>query len=295
MAIESTVLLQAWRARAETTLERILPAASLCPQRLHAAMRYATLGNGKRVRAQLVYATGAALSLPPETLDLPACAVELIHAYSLVHDDLPAMDDDTLRRGQPCCHIAFDEATAILTGDALQTLAFQILARAEPLPTPTRLAMVETLAIASGSRGMAGGQALDMAAIGRTLDLLELEDLHIHKTGALLRASVKLGWLAAHPDPTQVQALEHYAKALGLAYQIRDDILDVEGDSTLLGKTQGKDQQQNKPTYPALLGLSEAKQKAAELHQTALAALQAWDERADPLRVLAAQLALRIS
>ncbi len=293
MAIEAAILLQTWRTRAETALAQALPAASLSPQRLHAAMRYATLGNGKRVRAQLVYASGAALGLAPESLDLPACAVELIHAYSLVHDDLPAMDDDTLRRGQPCCHIAFDEATAILAGDALQTLAFQVLTRADAFPAQIRLAMLDTLTLASGSRGMAGGQALDMAAVGQTLNLPELEDLHIHKTGALLRACVKLGWLGANTTPAQVQALEHYAKALGLAYQIRDDILDVEGDSLTLGKTGGKDRQQNKPTYPALLGLAEAKAKATALHATALTALQDWDERAEPLRTLAHQLALR--
>lgn len=283
----------AFTARVEAALERALPGAHICPQRLHAAMRYAALGGGKRIRAQLTYAAGAALGVPPEQLDAPACAVELIHAYSLVHDDLPAMDDDTLRRGKPCCHLAFDEATAILAGDALQALAFQLLARAESLGCATRLTMIETLALAAGSRGMAGGQALDLAAIGAQLDLPSLEDLHIHKTGALLRASVKLGWLVGNASAEQAQALDHYGKSLGLAYQIRDDILDITSSRALLGKTPGKDRRQNKPTYPALLGLTEAQQKAEELHHAASTALDGFGASADPLRQLSSYIILR--
>jgi len=274
----------------DSALELQLPAATIQPQRLHIAMRYATLNGGKRVRPMLVYAAGAALGLPAEQLDGPACAVELIHAYSLIHDDLPAMDDDDLRRGRPTCHKAFDEATAILAGDALQTLAFKVLCRAEPHPfsAETRLKMVETLAHASGSRGMAGGQALDLAAVGEQLDLTQLENMHIHKTGALIHASVKLGCLAAtEADPQQVKHLEHYANCIGLAFQVHDDILDVEGDTETLGKTQGKDEANGKPTYPSLIGMKAAKEMAQNLRQDALNSLAELDERADPLRWLA--------
>ena len=272
------------RARVEAALERWLPSTSLQPQQLHAAMRHATLDGGKRVRPLLTYATGHALGVTAEQLDGPACAVELIHAYSLVHDDLPAMDDDELRRGRPTVHRAYDEATAILTGDALQSLAFHVLAhdprmRLEPGP---RLGMVETLALASGSRGMAGGQALDLAAVGRDLDLAQLENLHIHKTGALIRASVALGSKhALHPG------LDHYAKCIGLAFQIQDDILDVEGETARIGKTRGKDHAQGKPTYPSLLGLEGARDKARELHEEALESLSEFAAQADPLRWLA--------
>ncbi len=253
-------------------------------------MRYATLNGGKRIRPMLVYAAGAALGVEPEQLDGPACAVELIHAYSLIHDDLPAMDDDDLRRGRPTCHKAFDEATAILAGDALQTLAFKVLCKNEPYPfaAPIRLEMIETLANASGSRGMAGGQALDLAAVGQQLDLAQLENMHIHKTGALIHASVKLGCLAATTaDTDQVRQLEHYANCIGLAFQVQDDILDVEGDTETLGKTQGKDQANGKPTYPSLIGLKGAKELAQSLRQDALDSLVELDERADPLRWLA--------
>lgn len=276
--------------RVDSALDLQLPNDSIQPHRLHQAMRYATLNGGKRIRPMLVYAAGAALGVEPEQLDGPACAVELIHAYSLIHDDLPAMDDDDLRRGRPTCHKAFDEATAILAGDALQTLAFKVLCKDDvsPFAPHIRLEMIETLAHASGSRGMAGGQALDLAAVGRQIDLAQLENMHIHKTGALIHASVKLGCLAAtKAEPAQTRQLEHYANCIGLAFQVQDDILDVEGDTATLGKTQGKDQANGKPTYPSLIGLKGAKELAQNLRQDALDSLSVLDERADPLRWLA--------
>lgn len=284
---ELQLRLPAWSARVEQALDRCLPAATVHPQRLHEAMRYAVLGGGKRVRPVLVYATGLALGLEEDRLDGPACAVELIHAYSLVHDDLPAMDNDDLRRGKPTCHRAYDEATAILAGDALQTLAFHVLAR-DPAMTAgaeARVRMIETLANASGSRGMAGGQAIDLEAVGRQLNIAELEDMHIHKTGALIRAAVRLAALSApEVDAATLKQLDHYAKCVGLAFQIRDDILDVEANTEVLGKRQGADIALNKPTYPALLGLSDAKERARLLHEDALASLAELDHRADALR-----------
>ncbi len=287
--------LKACQDRVEGALAHWLPAAAIAPQRLHQAMRYAVLGGGKRVRPVLVYAAGRALGVAPERLDAAAAAVEMIHAYSLIHDDLPAMDDDDLRRGRPSCHKAFDEATAILAGDALQTLAFQALCRdpALAVDAETRLAMVDSLALASGSRGMAGGQALDLAATGQAIDLPQLENMHIHKTGALIRASVRLGVLAAEPPGAQAQRLDHYAKCIGLAFQVKDDILDVESDTQTLGKTGGKDQAQDKPTYPALLGLEASREMAARLRDDALQSLKGLDERADPLRELAAYIVSR--
>jgi farnesyl diphosphate synthase len=278
------------QSRAEAAMEAWLPAADICPTRLHEAMRYAALGGGKRIRPTLVYATGQALGLAPESLDAAACAVELIHSYSLVHDDLPAMDNDDLRRGRPTCHKAFDEATAVLVGDALQCLAFQVLAADRNLPggAATRLVMIDTLARASGSRGMAGGQALDLNAEGQDLDLAMLENIHIHKTGALIRASVQLATLAREDlDADLADRLDRYAKCLGLAFQIRDDILDVEGETAIIGKTSGKDLAQEKATYPALLGLAGARDAAATLIGDALESLQPFDERADPLRWIA--------
>jgi geranylgeranyl pyrophosphate synthase len=301
MKIDSIALLRDlmpnWQTRVEHALDRCLPAGSLHPARLHEAMRYAVLGGGKRVRPIMVYATGAALGVNAEVLDGPACAVELIHAYSLIHDDLPAMDNDDLRRGKPSCHRAFDEATAILAGDALQTLAFYILAH-DPAMTAdarARLAMIENLALAAGSRGMVGGQAIDFAAVGRSLDIAELEIMHIHKTGALIRAAVRLAALSASGlNQTTLQQLDHYAKCVGLAFQIRDDILDVEGDAAVTGKRQGADLALNKPTYPSLLGLAEAKRRAAYLHEEALASLTALDERAEPLRGLSHYIVERV-
>ncbi len=284
------LLLKTYQARVEKTLAHWLPDSTINPARLHKAMRYASLDGGKRVRPALVYLTGQAVGVAPAALDGPACALELVHVYSLIHDDLPAMDDDALRRGKATCHIQFDEATAILAGDAMQALAFYILAH-DPnmVDNPrVRLQMVETLAQASGSRGMAGGQAIDLAAVGKEVNLAELENMHIHKTGALIRASVKLAALSS-PDiePNTLEKLDHYAKCIGLAFQIRDDILDVEGDTETLGKAQGADIALNKPTYPALLGMDEAKQRARDLHQEAVDILSGLGEKAGPLRKIA--------
>lgn len=294
-----TLLLQTYQARTEEALNHWLPTAGINPSQLHAAMRYASLDGGKRVRPLLVYLTGQMLGAAPDALDGPACAMELIHVYSLIHDDLPAMDDDELRRGKPTCHIQFDEATAILAGDALQSLAFYILAHDPAMVSDAaqRLKMVETLALASGSRGMAGGQAIDLAAEDfgqgaegsrQTMSLVELENMHIHKTGALIRASVRLGALSQPgTEPAQLEKLDHFANCMGLAFQIRDDILDVEGDTQILGKPQGSDQARNKATYPALLGMSEAKRRADELHQEAIDSLAQWGQAAQPLRDIA--------
>ncbi len=279
-----------FRSRIETVLERWLPPSSAVPQRLHEAIRYSVLGTGKRVRPILVYATGSALRVPLAQLDGPAAAVELIHAYSLVHDDLPAMDDDDLRRGRPTCHKAFDEATAILVGDALQVLAFRILASDPALPPDpaTRVRMIELLAEASGTEGMAGGQALDLAAIGRTLTLDELEQMHARKTGALIRASVLMAAAAApNLSARQHATLDAFAARIGLAFQIQDDILDIEGDPRTLGKPVGSDLAKNKPTYPSIAGMAAAKRRCAELHAQALAALGEFGPGADELRWLA--------
>ncbi len=282
--------------RIEAALNSWLPPEQIPPARLHQAMRYAVLGGGKRVRPTLVYATAEAIGLLPEDVNTIACAVELIHAYSLIHDDLPAMDDDDLRRGRPTCHKVFGEAIAILAGDALMTLAFLVLARDAALPggAKARLAMIDTLAWAAGSRGMAGGQAMDLDAVGRDIDLTTLENIHIHKTGALIRASVRMACLA-DPGlaPDLAERLDHYAKCLGLAFQIRDDILDIEAPTAILGKTKGKDQAQDKATYPALMGLEAARQAATDLVKEALASLDPFDAKADPLRWLAAYIAQR--
>jgi farnesyl diphosphate synthase len=263
-----------YHSRLQAGLERWLPAPSHYPARLHEAMRYACAG-GKRLRALLVYAAGDALNLPVAVLDAPACAVELIHAYSLVHDDLPAMDDDELRRGRPTTHVAYDVATAILVGDALQALAFSVLAQAPGLGEGQRIAMVGSLAEAAGSHGMVGGQAIDLQSEGKTLSLPELETLHIHKTGALIRACLQLA-CHAQPlaSPAQREALDRYGKCIGLAFQIQDDVLDIEGLSADLGKTAGKDSASLKSTYPALMGLPAAKQRAAELFDQARDSLQ---------------------
>ncbi len=285
------------RAAVEAALDRWLPLASLSPRRLHEAMRYAVLGEGKRIRPLLVYATGMALGVERTALDAPACAVELVHAYSLIHDDLPAMDDDDLRRGRPTCHRAFDEATAILAGDALQALAFHVLARDEAVQVGAerRVEMLDTLAIASGSRGMAGGQALDLAAVGRELNLAELEHMHIHKTGALIRASVLLGALSTpqQVEPEVIDGLDRFGKYIGLAFQVQDDILDVEGETERLGKPQGSDNARNKPTYPSLLGLEGARRAAAELHQEALQALSCLGSGGELLQGLADYIVVR--
>lgn len=288
--------LQDYQSRIESALESWLPAPEIEPARLHEAMRYAVLGGGKRIRPVLVYAGGEAFGVDPDHLNGPAVAVELIHAYSLIHDDLPAMDDDDLRRGRPTCHKAYDEATAILAGDAIQALAFQVLASdpsilAEPLQ---RLDMINRLALAGGSKGMAGGQAIDLAAVGRALKIEQLENMHRHKTGALIRASVELGALSSPGyDASQFERIAEFADCIGLAFQVQDDILDVESDTETLGKPQGSDMQRNKPTYPNLLGLDGAKQAARQLQQKAIDALEVFDERADTLRQIAEYIIAR--
>jgi farnesyl diphosphate synthase len=318
--------LAAWRARTEATLERFLPDPAASPQRLHAAMRHAVLNGGKRMRPLLVYATGNALGASDDALDAAATAVELVHCYSLVHDDLPAMDDDALRRGQPTVHVAFDEATAILAGDALQALAFEVLSNA-PLPAEQRVAMLAELARAAGVAGMCGGQALDIDATGTKwgpkwgqshfsvvtqarptdpgrkddsdpisldpISLADLERLHALKTGALLRAAVRLGAIAANATPAQGDALDRYADALGLAFQVRDDLLDVEGDAATLGKTAGKDAAQAKATFPALIGMDASRQRLETLAAGMADALAELDADTATLAALARQVVQR--
>ncbi|QSQ32042.1 polyprenyl synthetase family protein [Xanthomonas translucens] len=276
-----------WRQRVEAGLDLHLPSAAAAPQRLHAAMRHATLGGGKRMRPLLVYASGALFAVDAARLDAPALAVELIHAYSLVHDDLPAMDDDALRRGQPTVHIAFDEATAILAGDALQSLAFSLLAGADAADAALRVRWLQTLAEAAGAAGMCGGQALDIDATGTVQPLADLQRMHALKTGALIRASVRLGALAGGADAAALAQLDAFASALGLAFQVRDDILDIEASSEQLGKTAGKDAAQAKSTYPALLGMEGAKAKLTELAATMRDSLHGHGARADALAALA--------
>ena len=272
--------------RLEHSFDAWLPAARTHPATLHEAMRYTVMGGGKRIRPVLVYAGGQAVGADDKALDRPACAIEFIHAYSLIHDDLPAMDDDDLRRGKPSCHRAFGEATAILAGDALQSLAFQVLSSGlDGISESTRLRMIKTLALAAGSRGMAGGQAIDLAATGQQLNIAEQEDMHIHKTGALIRASVVLGALCGKTtEQADIDKLDHYAKCIGLAFQIRDDILDVEGEARTLGKNTGMDLANEKSTYPALIGMGAARQRAIELHNEALESLSGFSDSADPLR-----------
>jgi farnesyl diphosphate synthase len=285
--------LERWQQRVERELERWLPPATAVPQRLHAAQRYGALGPGKRIRPALVYATAETLGVPLARVDGAACAVELIHAYSLVHDDLPAMDDDNLRRGRPTCHRAFDEATAILAGDSLQVLAFGILARhpGGPDDAAARVQLIATLADASGTAGMAGGQALDLAAEGRILSVAELEQIHALKTGALIRASVMMAAQSASAlDDAGRAALEQFAAAIGLAFQVQDDILDVAGDEALLGKPVGSDQARGLPTYPALVGLEAARQRVQLLHAEAAEALAAQGWQDGPLAAVAAWL-----
>ena len=272
--------------RAETTLDGLLDSAQTTPKRLHEAMRYAAQGGGKRIRPLLVYAAGSLGDAKAQALDAAAVAIECIHAYSLVHDDLPCMDDDDLRRGRPTVHKAFDEATALLVGDALQTRAFEILANAQ-CEVDVRLQMISSLAAASGSRGMAGGQAIDLESVGKKLDLAGLKQMHAMKTGALLSCAVELGGIAAHLNPTQMAQLQKYSKALGLAFQIVDDVLDATADSQTLGKTAGKDAAANKPTYVTLMGLDYAQQQAKELQETAIASLTDFGSKADALKDLA--------
>ena len=276
-------------SRMEAVLADLLPPPRIAPPRLHDAMRYAALGGGKRVRPMLVHAAGFVCAAHARRLEVIAAAVELVHAYSLVHDDLPCMDDDVLRRGKPTCHVEFDEATALLAGDAMQSLAFQLLAEHRLADDPAvQLRMIQLFAVACGSRGMAGGQAIDLDAVGKSLTLPELENMHIHKTGALIRASVLMGAQCGLAiDEPALERLDRYAKCVGLAFQVVDDILDEESDSATLGKTPGKDRQAGKPTYTSLLGIPGARQFAAELLADALDALAAFDARAERLRQLA--------
>jgi farnesyl diphosphate synthase len=275
--------------RMETVLAELLPSKQTTPTRLHDAMRYSTLGGGKRVRAMLVYAAGELADASPQRLRYPAAAVEMIHAYSLIHDDLPCMDNDVLRRGRPTCHVEFDEATALLAGDALQSLAFQVLSEAKLCDRPdNQLKLLQVFAGACGSRGMAGGQAIDLDAVGKALTLPELEHMHILKTGALIRASVLMGAHCGREIPApSFESLDRYAKTVGLAFQVVDDILDEDGDASTLGKTVGKDKAANKPTYTTVMGLSAARKFAQELLADAHEALAAFDGRADRLRGLA--------
>lgn len=289
---------QAWmgsvQARMESVLARVLPAAHLVPARLHDAMRYSTLEGGKRVRPLLAFAAGEVSGAAPERLEIAAAAVECIHAYSLVHDDLPCMDDDTLRRGKPTVHVEYDEATALLVGDALQSLAFQLLAE-HRLADDARiqLDMVKTLAQAAGSRGMAGGQQIDLEATGKPLTLPELELMHIHKTGALIRAAVRLGAACGALPKEDERKLDRYAKAIGLAFQVVDDVLDYDASTATLGKTAGKDSQRGKPTYVSALGLSRAREFAEELRAEAHVSLEGIGAPARRLGELADFIVLR--
>jgi farnesyl diphosphate synthase len=290
--------LTALSARADDVLARVLPPEDQPPVELHRAMRYAVLGGGKRLRQLLVYATGNAFGAPLDRLDATAAAVEIIHAYSLVHDDLPAMDDDDLRRGRPTCHVAFGEAMAILAGDALQALAFEVLAHDAALDVDanTRVGMLRALATACGSHGMAGGQAFDLAAVGQRLDAAELERMHAYKTGALIRASVRLGALAASVrDAATLDALERYGHAVGLAFQIRDDLLDIEAGTETLGKTAGKDAAAAKPTYPAILGIDASLAELSRLTDEALEAIAPLGASARSLADIARFVAERAS
>ncbi|MBN8283460.1 farnesyl diphosphate synthase [Zoogloea sp.] len=274
--------------RTEAALARALPAPDIAPARLHEAMRYAVLGGGKRVRPLLVHAAGDVSGGAPERLDRAACAIEMIHAYSLVHDDMPCMDDDTLRRGKPTVHVQFDDATALLVGDALQTLAFQHIAESQVSDSPQRqLGMIRQLAIASGSRGMAGGQAIDLASVGLQLTLAELEFMHIHKTGALIRASIGLGVQCGRDlGEDELASLDHVGKVIGLLFQVVDDILDAEADTATLGKTAGKDAANDKPTYVSLLGVTRARALAEEMCAEALDRLAAFGQPARRLSEL---------
>ena len=274
------------QVRIETFLQTLLPAANVAPERLHDAMRYTVLGGGKRVRPLLSFASGELSKADDGRVTIAAAAVELIHAYSLVHDDLPCMDDDVLRRGKPTCHVEYDEAIALLAGDSLQSLAFQLLAEYTLADTPQmQLEMIKRLAQAAGSRGMAGGQAVDLASVGKTLSLPELEFMHIHKTGALIRAAVMLGACCGSSlNESQLTSLDHFAKCIGLAFQVVDDVLDAEATTATLGKTAGKDAENNKPTYVSILGGSRARELAEELRREAYQSLEVFGAAAERLR-----------
>ncbi len=290
---------QVWAADKQARIEQVLtaelPDTMHAPRRLHDAMRYAVLDGGKRVRPLLAYAAGELTGANPASVDLAAAAVECIHAYSLVHDDLPAMDNDVLRRGKPTVHVEFDEATALLVGDALQSLAFELLSRPKLANNAAvQVEMLRLLANASGSRGMAGGQAIDLDSVGKPLDLAELEFMHILKTGALIRASVNLGARCGKAlDEAALARLDRYAKCVGLAFQVVDDVLDAESSTATLGKTAGKDAAHNKPTYVSILGLARSRARTGELREDALAALSLFGNEADRLRQLADFIVLR--
>jgi geranylgeranyl pyrophosphate synthase len=291
-----SALLESWRTRIERALAARLPEASAVPTRLHEAMRYSVLGGGKRVRPALLFATARAVGLSEEEVEAAACAIELVHVYSLVHDDLPAMDDDDLRRGRPTCHKAYDEATAILVGDALQPLAFQLLATDAALPAAPaiRLRLIELLADASGTFGMAGGQAIDLAVQGKRLDVSQVEEMHARKTGALIRASVLMAAVCAPTlEPRLFEALAAFASPIGLAFQIQDDLLDVLGDTSTLGKATGADSERAKPTHPAVIGIEPSQQRVRLLHSQALEALLPFGPSADALRSMADWLLAR--
>jgi farnesyl diphosphate synthase len=283
---------QAWarthQSRIETSLESLLPTTKFSPERLHDAMRFSVLGGGKRIRPLLTFAAGELSEADEERVTIAAIAVELIHAYSLVHDDLPCMDDDVLRRGKPTCHIEYNEATALLVGDSLQSLAFQLLAEYRLANTPqVQLDMIKHLAQAAGSRGMAGGQAFDLESVGKTLNLPELEFMHIHKTGALIRAAVMIGVCCGNNmSDAQLKSLDHFAKYIGLAFQVVDDVLDTEATTATLGKTAGKDADNNKPTYVSILGVKQARELAEQLRQDAYQALESFGKTAARLRQL---------
>ena len=284
---------QSWmtavQQRTERALENLLPGTDIAPQRLHRAMRYATLGGGKRIRPLLCHAAGELAGADPARLDIAGCAVEMIHAYSLVHDDLPCMDDDDLRRGKPTCHVEYDEATALLVGDALQSQAFLLLSDHELADDPRRqLGMLRLLAQAAGSRGMAGGQMIDIQGTGQQLTRAELEFMHVHKTGALIRAAILLGAQCGTPLPEDEMArLDHFAKRVGLLFQVVDDILDTEASTATLGKTAGKDAAQGKATYVSAMGLAEAREMANALRSEAREAIEAFGERGRRLHELA--------
>jgi geranylgeranyl pyrophosphate synthase len=282
--------LESWRLRMEHALAARLPDPSMVPSRLHEAMRYSVLGGGKRIRPALLFATARTLGLSEDSVEAAACAIELVHVYSLVHDDLPAMDNDDLRRGRPTCHKAYDEATALLVGDALQPLAFQLLASDPGLPASPaiRLRLIDMLAQASGTFGMAGGQAIDLAVQGMRLDIGQVEDMHARKTGAVIRASVLMAAECAPPlDASLYAALTRFAAAVGLAFQIQDDLLDVTGDVSTLGKATGADSERAKPTHPAVIGIPASQQRVRLLHNQAINALAPFGNRAEPLRSLA--------
>ncbi len=288
--------LEVWRSRMEAALAMRLPEAALVPARLHEAMRYSVLGGGKRIRPALVFATARTVGRSEDEVEGVACALELIHVYSLVHDDLPAMDDDDLRRGRPTCHKAFDEATAVLVGDALQSLAFQVLARDAALPAAAaiRLRLIELLAEASGTFGMAGGQAIDLDVQGREVTTAQIEDMHSRKTGALIRASVMMAAACAPAlDSCSQAALGGFAGPIGLAFQIQDDLLDVLGDVATLGKATGADSERAKPTYPAVEGIEASQRRVRLLHEQALDSLSVLGTAAAPLRQLADWLLAR--